>query len=88
MSRFGAWVEPVRGDSSFLHKERARERAEELEGIVYWDLFYQIEADQKTEYESDFGEEYRAKHPFKPNSTAIHNAVIAKMKSNHEETTK
>ena len=59
-------------DKSFLAKEQARERQDELEGITYWDIFEQIDTAREAAW--DFAT------PYLSNSTSIHKEVMQRLK--------
>lgn len=66
-------------DTSIL-RLTAQEREEER----YRELYEQVEASMKSEYERDFGPTYRAAHPFKPDWKAIDKVVTKMMCSSWE----
>jgi hypothetical protein len=52
---------------------------EERQADRYEELYAQIEANMREEYDRLFGAGYRSKNPYKPNSDRIHAAVMAQM---------
>lgn len=49
---------------------------EEQADAAYREACEEIEAAMRANYEAEFGEEYRAKHPFQPDSARIHKIAM------------
>ena len=66
-----------------IRRLTAAERADrdEAEGMRYDTLYAQIEAEERAEYEEEFGEAYRAKNPYKPDGARIHEKVVARARA-------
>lgn len=46
----------------------------------YYELIYaEIEAAEREEYDREFGQEFRVKHPFKPDGARVHAKVIERL---------
>lgn len=74
-----------------IRRLTAAERAarDEAEGMHYDSLFAEVEAAERAEYEEQFGEQYRLKHPFQRDGARIHAKVLARIRqeqSNQEGT--
>lgn len=52
---------------------------EERRTAMYQDAYDQIKDDLRAEYEAEFGPEFRAQHPFKPNHEVIHALVLKRL---------
>lgn len=60
--------------------ERARNEKFAQQGDDTYDrLCAELEEADRASYEREFGEEFRAKYPFKPNGNSIHERAIAMM---------
>lgn len=56
-----------------------RDRAEDLEAEFYRSEFDRLDDEARAEYESEFGPEFLAMHPYKTNITRIHEQVMRKI---------
>lgn len=58
-------------------EERARH--DEQHQARYDDLYAEIEAAERQEYDEEFGTDYRQRHPYKPDGARIHAKVLEKL---------
>lgn len=64
-----------------IRRMTAAERAarDEAAGMHYDTLFAEIEAEEREEYDREFSEAYRLRHPFKPDGARVHAKVLARL---------
>lgn len=56
-----------------------RKTREELDQERYEQVYAEIEAAEREEYDREFGQEFRVKHPFKPDGARVHAKVIERL---------
>jgi hypothetical protein len=56
-----------------------RDAAEEREADLYSELYDAEVERQRVEYEAEYGELYRSRHPFKVDGLAVHEAVMRRL---------
>lgn len=59
--------------------QEQRDKRQESHQALYDRLFAEIEDEERTEYEDQFGAEYRARHPFKLDGARTHAKVVKRM---------
>jgi len=66
-----------------IRRLTAAERAarDEAYALRYDAVYAQAEAEEREEYEKQFGPTYRAKYPFKTDGVRLHEKVIARIKA-------
>jgi len=58
-----------------------REQRDEREAEQYEAMFAQIEAEQRAEYDANFGPTFQAKWPFKLDGAKVHDMVLARLRA-------
>ena len=56
-----------------------RDRRQELARENYERVYAEIEAELMEEWDREFGPEFRAKHPFKPDTARVHQLATARI---------
>lgn len=62
-----------------------RAARDEAAGMHYDTLFAEIEAQEREEYDREFGPEFLAAHPFKPDGARVHRKVLARLEQERNE---
>lgn len=65
-----------------MDRDIRRLTLDEQADIAYREAYEEIEEAMRANYEAEFGPEFRAKHPFQPDSARIHKIAMRQI-SNH-----
>lgn len=60
--------------------QEQRDRREDMNQELYERVFAEVEDEERRQYEDDFGPNFRAKWPYKPDGARIHAKVVKRLK--------
>lgn len=69
------------GSRSFIPlTQEQRDRKQEQKQERYSAMYAEVEQQMRAEYEAEFGDAYREKHPFTPDGAVIHQTTLQKLR--------